>query len=192
MPRNKDFDEQEVLEKAMCLFWKEGYKTTSIDKLCDKLGISRSSLYVTYGNKKKLFLKALKHYKSKSSEVLKEFFDQDLSVKTLIQNFFEMVIDEIPTDQERKGCFIVNTTTEMAAKDEDITEFIINNQHDLEEIFENLILLGQQSGEIASDKDAKQLAVFYFTLFNGIRVVGKITTDYQTFKSIIPIAISVL
>ena len=103
-----------------------------------------------------------------------------------------MVIDEIPTDQERKGCFIVNTTTEMAAKDEDITEFIINNQHDLEEIFENLILLGQQSGEIASDKDAKQLAVFYFTLFNGIRVVGKITTDYQTFKSIIPIAISVL
>ena len=192
MPRNKDFDEQEVLEKAMYLFWKEGYKTTSIDKLCDKLGISRSSLYVTYGNKKKLFLKALKHYKSKSSEVLKEFFDQDLSVKTLIQNFFEMVIDEIPTDQERKGCFIVNTTTEMAAKDEDITEFIINNQHDLEEIFENLILFGQQSGEISSDKDAKQLAVFYFTLFNGIRVVGKITTDYQTFKSIIPIAISVL
>ena len=55
MPRNKDFDEQEVLEKAMCLFWKEGYKTTSIDKLCDKLGISRSSLYVTYGNKKNFF-----------------------------------------------------------------------------------------------------------------------------------------
>ena len=192
MPRSRDFDEQEVLEKAMYLFWKEGYKTTSIEVLCENIGISRSSLYVTYGNKKTLFLKALKHYQSKSSETLKVFFDQDLSVKTLIQNFFEMVIDEIPTDQDRKGCFIVNTTTEMAAKDKDITEFVINNQHELEEVFENLILIGQQKGQISTDKDAKQLAAFYFTLFNGVRVIGKISTDHQTFKSIIPIAISVL
>ena len=63
MARTKDFDEDEVLTKAMNLFWLNGYNGTSMQDLVDGLGISRSSLYDTFGDKRSLFLKTLENYK---------------------------------------------------------------------------------------------------------------------------------
>lgn len=52
MGRNKEFDEDELLEKAVNLFWQKGYNATSAQDLVDALGINRSSLYNTYTDKK--------------------------------------------------------------------------------------------------------------------------------------------
>ena len=62
MARTKDFDENEVLTKAMHLFWSKGYNATSMEDLVSGLGISRSSLYDTYTDKHTLFIKALENY----------------------------------------------------------------------------------------------------------------------------------
>ncbi|HSH40807.1 MAG TPA: helix-turn-helix domain-containing protein, partial [Arenicellales bacterium] len=62
MSRNKAFDETEVLERAMTLFWRKGYEATSIQELVTHTGIQRGSLYATYGDKRRLFLAALDHY----------------------------------------------------------------------------------------------------------------------------------
>lgn len=67
MARVKEFDEDVVLDKAVALFWTKGYNGTSAQDLVDHLGISRSSLYGTYGDKHTLFLKALQRYREKNS-----------------------------------------------------------------------------------------------------------------------------
>jgi TetR/AcrR family transcriptional regulator, transcriptional repressor for nem operon len=56
MARTKDFDEGEVLTRAMNLFWSRGYGATSMEDLVNALGISRSSLYDTYTDKHSLFI----------------------------------------------------------------------------------------------------------------------------------------
>lgn len=61
MARTKTFDEVQVLEKAQAIFWCKGYNGTSMQDLVDGLGISRSSLYDTYTDKRELFLIALKN-----------------------------------------------------------------------------------------------------------------------------------
>ena len=63
MARIKEFDENEVLERAKLLFWKQGFHATSIQNLVDHLGISRGSIYDTFGGKNELYEKALKVYK---------------------------------------------------------------------------------------------------------------------------------
>jgi TetR/AcrR family transcriptional repressor of nem operon len=70
MARTKDFDENEVLKKAVDIFWLKGYSATSMQDLVDGLGISRSSLYDTYGDKHTLFMKALESYQSVNSEIV--------------------------------------------------------------------------------------------------------------------------
>ena len=70
MARTKDFDEDEVLDKAMYLFWNQGYNGTSMQDLVDGLGISRSSLYDTFGDKHSLFIKTLENYKKNASSVI--------------------------------------------------------------------------------------------------------------------------
>ena len=59
MSRNKAFNEEEVIDKAVKVFWAKGYEATSMQDLIDAMGIQRGSLYATFGSKQQLFLKSL-------------------------------------------------------------------------------------------------------------------------------------
>ncbi len=62
MARIKTFDPALVIDRAMQLFWRQGYEATSVQELVDALGIGRGSLYDTFGDKHTLFLASLDHY----------------------------------------------------------------------------------------------------------------------------------
>ena len=55
MARSKEFEENEVLDKAMKLFWEQGYEKTSMTDLVEHMGIHRRSLYDTFGDKHHCF-----------------------------------------------------------------------------------------------------------------------------------------
>ncbi|KAA2299393.1 helix-turn-helix transcriptional regulator, partial [Clostridioides difficile] len=67
MARGKEFEESVVLDKAMRLFWEQGYEKTSMTDLVNHMGIHRKSLYDTFGDKHTLFLKAVDLYDHKIS-----------------------------------------------------------------------------------------------------------------------------
>jgi TetR/AcrR family transcriptional repressor of nem operon len=75
MARTKLFSEEAILDKAMKLFWEKGYNATSAQDLVDGLGISRSSLYDTYGDKHSLFVTALKRYRKERIDPVLEGID---------------------------------------------------------------------------------------------------------------------
>lgn len=68
MPRAKEFDEAEVLDQALELFRARGFKHTSFADLTTELGVSRQSLYDTYGDKQTLYQTALKRYVNRALE----------------------------------------------------------------------------------------------------------------------------
>src|SRR5579862_8099263 len=107
MARTKDFDEDEVLLKAVNLFWLKGYNGTSMQDLVDGLGISRSSLYDTYGDKHSLFLKALDNYRELNTKRMYKIGREAASAKDAIRLVLEYSINELAKDKEHKGCFLV-------------------------------------------------------------------------------------
>lgn len=62
MARTKNFDEVKVLESAMLLFWKKGYSATSMKELEQVMGLTITSIYNAFGNKRALFEMALNYY----------------------------------------------------------------------------------------------------------------------------------
>ena len=60
--RPRAFDVDEALDRAVLLFWSQGFEGTSLDDLTEAMGISRPSLYRAFGNKEQLFYKALERY----------------------------------------------------------------------------------------------------------------------------------
>jgi TetR/AcrR family transcriptional repressor of nem operon len=58
----KQFDQSEVLDRAVMLFWRRGYEATSIGDLVEAIGINRGSLYATFGDKRRFFLASLQRY----------------------------------------------------------------------------------------------------------------------------------
>jgi len=192
MARTKDFNEDEVLAKAVTLFWHKGYNGTSMQDLVDGLGISRSSLYDTYGDKHALFVKALESYKASSSGELCNIISNTVSAKEAVKKLFEFTTRALISDQQHKGCFMVNTEVEVAPHDAEVANIICQNEQLVEDSFFKAIKKGQDSGEINNDKDARALARFIFNTVKGLRVSAKSTTDESFFDDVTRTAMSVL
>lgn len=192
MPRVKQFDQQEALEKAMNLFWIKGYHATSIQDLVNHLGINRASLYDTFGGKKELFEKALDQYMKINQEASKGMLNRSENVRQTIRTMLEKAVTEILSDNDRKGCFVVNATTELAASDPDISQRALGNQRQFLSLMQSLIIKGQANGEIPEGKDARALALSMFIVFSGLRVVGKAYLSKEDVESVITPVLSML
>nr|WP_299342071.1 TetR/AcrR family transcriptional regulator [Allomuricauda sp.] len=192
MPRTKQFDEKEVLNKAMELFWEKGFHATSIQDLVSHLGINRASLYDTFGGKEELFNRAFQTYRNASGDMVKGLLAGGASVKQGFEKLFDFAIEEAVKDNARKGCFVVNTTTELIPGDSDIHNILRNNLDHVGKLFATYIQKGIDQGEIDSSKNAKEIGLMLFTFYNGFRVVSKIDADPKKLKRMVAIALSVL
>ena len=192
MPRVKLFDEKEVLTKAMDLFWKQGYSATSIQDLIDCLGINRASLYDTFGEKQQLFKKSFELYRQTSINRIELFLQNQPNVKKGLSELFHNAIKEAVLDKDKKGCFAVNTTTELIPNDESLQEVLANNKRDFETLFYQYLKKGEQKGQLKEGKDLKALASLLFTIYSGIRVVSKINPNKKELSNSINVALSLL
>ncbi len=173
MARNKAFEEQEILEKAILLFWTKGYHATSIDDLTKYLGVSRSSLYDTFGDKKAIFMLALQNYTKNAHKTAFAVANEPISAFEKIHFLVKNIIETFDQDPDRKGCFVINVTTELANQDDEIYEFTKNNLGNVKDIFKNIILQGQNENSISKKHSADDLAYFLFNMYNGLQISGK-------------------
>lgn len=74
--RPRGFDADEALERALLVFWEQGYEGASLATLTDAMGISTTSMYATFGNKEALFRKALERYTEGPSAYLVRALDE--------------------------------------------------------------------------------------------------------------------
>ncbi len=192
MARTKDFDEKEVLGKAIRLFWHKGYNGTSMQDLVDGLGISRSSLYDTYGDKHTLYIKALESYQVSSGGEMCDLISKAASAKEAVKQLLEYITRNLLSDEQHKGCFMVNAGVEVAPHDDEVNKLLCKNEQQLENVFYNTIKKGQESGEISASKDAMALTRFIANTVKGIQVSAKSTTDRAFFDDIILTTMSVL
>ncbi|MDR7127923.1 TetR/AcrR family transcriptional repressor of nem operon [Algoriphagus sp. 4150] len=192
MARTKVFDEQEVLDRAMKLFWEKGYNATSAQDLVDSLGISRSSLYDTFGDKHSLFVKALQQYRKERVDPVISSHNVVEDVEAYIRLFFESVKDEAIGYNSSKGCFVVNSAVELAPVDSEIAAISNSIMRDTEEALCSVIKNGQDKGVFTTKYPARSLARFVFNSLNGLRVTVKFDADKEMFEDIVNVCMSAL
>ena len=190
MARSKEFDVNQVLRKAMELFWQQGYEKTSMQELVDYMGIHRRSIYDTFGDKRTLFLSALSHYDELITSQTKKRVDSNLLVKQGIREVFKAVI--YPAFNLPKGCFSVNAAVELSLIDEEIATKIAGMFTKTETLFYELLKHGQENGEISKSHDPEVLSLFLHNSLVGLRVLVKIEADKKKLESIVDMTLSVL
>src|SRR5713226_5680763 len=107
MSRQREFDEAQVLDLAVDCFWRTGYQATSVRDLASHMGITGTSLYNAFDDKRSLFRRALEHYLDESVRRRVAALDP-LPPKEAIRHFLTNLIDRSLADDERRGCFLVN------------------------------------------------------------------------------------
>lgn len=192
MPRVKQFDEAEILNKAMELFWEKGFHATSMQDLVSHLGINRASLYDTFGSKEALFQKAVEHYIEVSGSCIRTLFEEENDVRVGLKRLFDMAINESLCDLSKKGCFVVNTTTELIPGDEAIQEMLQKNRENMEAVFVDYIQKGIDKGQIDASKNAQDVGLMFFGLYNGLRVLAKVDPTSESLKKMATAGLSIL
>jgi TetR/AcrR family transcriptional repressor of nem operon len=158
MPWEKRFDVDQTLVRAMEAFWSRGYEATSMQDLVDATGVNRASLYATYGDKRELFLAALKRYDGEVRRRMLAELAQSLSPAEAIAAVFDKFIDQTRAPGGNWGCFIVNTALELGAHDSEIAELVNAAQDEIEAFFLAMIRKGQDSGQFDPGLDARSTA----------------------------------
>ncbi|HIE45502.1 MAG TPA: TetR/AcrR family transcriptional regulator [Flavobacteriaceae bacterium] len=192
MPRTKLFKKEEMLQKAMELFWRNGFYNTSVEEIVSNLGISRASLYSTFGLKSDLFNESLQLYCESNRKMTLQFLNSHKEVKDGIKKLFEAAVVASTSDKESKGCFVVNTTTELASNNKQVKSVLKKNQLIFEDMFYEYLLSGKETGELSSKKDLRSIANLIYILFNGINVVGKIECDSTKILGSVAIVLTLL
>ncbi len=105
MARPKQFEIEEKLNLAADLFWRKGYANTSLSDLESHLGIGRKSIYDTFGDKHRLFLKVLDSYLQMPLPIV--------SVNAAWDEIEAMLRGGPPYDDHYKSCLFVNTIQEF-------------------------------------------------------------------------------
>lgn len=190
MARNKEFDVNQVLRKAMEIFWQQGYEKTSMQQLVDYMGIHRRSIYDTFGDKRTLFLSTLSHYEELITSETKKRVTSKFLVKQGIREIFNMII--YPDLDLPKGCLSVNTAVELSLIDEEIATKIADMFTKTEVLFYDLLKIGQENGEISKRHDPKLLSSFLHNSLVGLRVLVKVEADKKKLESIVDMTLSVL
>ncbi|KQT27012.1 hypothetical protein ASG22_20365 [Chryseobacterium sp. Leaf405] len=159
MGRNKEFDYEQKLDVALELFWKQGFHSTSITDLETGMGINRSSIYPTYGDKKALLIKCLtKYMKSKVSEYENVSDNPKSHAIETLRKTLRLAIDQ--SINEERTCLAVRIAFEVALTDEDIRTLLAGNEKKIEKIYFEIVEKGQEQGCIKGDLDPKLTAAF--------------------------------
>jgi TetR/AcrR family transcriptional regulator, transcriptional repressor for nem operon len=191
MARTKEFEPDQALEHAMNVFWRFGYENTSLDQLMGEMGIARQSLYNTFGDKRSLYLQALRHYRDENLARLRAMFAGDTSVRQSIATLLHELTSQT-RDQRERGCLLLSATMERPADDKEVLEFLRDNQRTVERILAEALKRAQDRGEIPSTKDPRALASFFVSAIQGIRSVAKVEPDRKVLENVAAITLSSL
>ncbi|MFE5947986.1 MULTISPECIES: TetR/AcrR family transcriptional regulator [Streptomyces] len=178
MARTKEFDPDAALQAALDLFWARGYEATTMSDLVEHLGVGRASIYATFGNKHALYLKAMDRYlETRDPRIVEELSAPGPAlpaVRALVRRFAA----EASADDERlNGCFVTNSAAELGPHDTAVARRVELSWEQIETLLYGALTRARAGGELPADRDPRALARMLLVLLQGIRVVGKASSD---------------
>lgn len=187
MARQREFDRDETLNKALEVFWQKGYAATSTTDLLDAMGIGRQSLYDTFGDKRSLYLEALRRYNEASVNDLLRHLRGDTplaAIDNMLQSFASR-----PRRDNAKGCMGVNAISEFGTSDEEVNALRDASAKLLNRAVEAQLRKAAADGEIPADTDIGQAAAFVAATLSGMKISAKAGASIATLRAIASFAV---
>ncbi|TYB80106.1 TetR/AcrR family transcriptional regulator [Bizionia gelidisalsuginis] len=175
MARKKQYIEEEVIEKAMHLFWRNGYEATSVRMLEKEMGINQFSIYSSFKNKQGVFLESIKYYKKEINSI-KDTLRRSNNGITGIKQYFYNFLDFSTEGTLCKGCLVTNSVNEI--KDAADLEVMIVLKQFASEIRDLFVSNLEQDDQRATIEIEKQ-ADFLMNSILGLSIASKVFNKNQ-------------
>ena len=175
--RKRAFDKAEALDKAMRVFWSNGYSGTSLNDLTDALGINKPSLYAAFGNKERLFTTALDHYMATYGAPLLDLLADpgEAPFAERLRAFLNGVIDLVTDRQSPQGCLFVKSSCEAGGSGipEDVSASLQVMGLAIEQSLTDILAVEQDRGQLSRRVDPREMAGYLLSIMYGLSVLAR-------------------
>lgn len=194
--RKRAFDKEEALDKAMRVFWENGFAGTSLADLTSALGINKPSLYAAFGNKEQLFATALEHYMDQyGSPNLRRLTDPpDAPLKGRLRAYLFGIIDVVTDCESPKGCLFVKSSCESgsAAIPSEITSLLQDMGLTNEMVLTDLLEAERLRGQLPEDAQVQDITGYLLSVMYGLSVLARCGKTKEALKAVADMAVSAL
>jgi AcrR family transcriptional regulator len=191
MARPREFDESDVIDRAMRQFWAHGYEATSVDDLCAATGLNRSSLYRAFGSKRELLDTALSAYERDSLQKIERLLAGQ-PIREGLRAFLMGLFHGGSRGIAQWGCLIGNCASELTPRDRKARKRLWESMQGIERVLRDAIERARRNGELTPDTDSDALARFLMTQAQGLRLVAKTDPPRSVLENIVATTLSVL
>jgi AcrR family transcriptional regulator len=187
--RPRSFDREVALERAMQLFWRQGYEATSIHDLTTAMDINPPSLYAAFGDKERLFMEALERYTCGSVGNMSRILDEEPTARGAISRLLEEIASELTRSCHPPGCMMVKTATYCPTVSRQLQAALMHRRKATRTEIKGRIERGIRHGELGRDINPEALANFYVTVIQGMSIQA---IDGATRKSLLGIGMAAM
>lgn len=186
--RPRGFDADQALEKAMLVFWEQGYEGASLTDLTQAMGISRKSLYAAFGNKEALFRQALQRYTDGPAAYVARAL-QASTARDVAEMFLAGAARATTQPDSPAGCLGVQgalAVGDASSKAREVlTEWRTNGQTLLADRFREAVT----EGDLPVEADPDLIARYVMTTGNGIAVQAATGATCEQLQAVADLAL---
>ena len=182
--RPLSFNRDTALRQAMLAFWRHGYETTSVAELTGAMGVSAPSLYSAFGDKKQLFLEAMRLYAGDPDDMARAISDAPTAYQAAC-DLMTLAATTYTGETTPRGCLLASATASGSAASADVQEAVAEVRRAIKHWLRARIELDIKAGVLPPETQAAALADLVLAVTQGMSVLAR---DGATRASLLLIA----
>lgn len=176
--RPRSFDESDAIEKAIKVFRAKGYDGVTIDDLVEAMGVGRPTLYSVFGDKRTLFLRALRAYaETKGARAAKALFSSP-TLQESLASFLRHAVEAATEEGSAPGCLLLCVAP--LVDDAEVRQFLKDAVAAGMALVERRFCDGINAGEIPSDFPVAARASQVLDLSRGLTMRAQMGAPRKT------------
>jgi len=183
---------EKALEQALRLFWRNGYNGTSMEMLTRELGVEKPSIYASFGNKRSLYLEALRHYRTSMVRQVAAFLESAPTPRLGIDRVVRFMMTSLYEPGIQVGCLVTNAALELADHDAEVASHASVMLREIGALFEKSLIAGQTMGEVTTRVSAELLSAYLVNAVEGARVLEKTRPDKERLQALAQFTLAAL
>ena len=170
--RPREFDRAAALKAAMGVFWRNGFTSTSMNDLCEAMGIRSPSLYAAFGSKEALYVEALEHYIAARGQPVWDQLSQGATAKESVARMLYAATQSLPAKATPTGC-MATLAALSDAWPKPLADKAKTFRRQMLGLLRSRLRAAVSHGELDPSTDIERLSRFYLGVFQGMAVQAR-------------------
>jgi len=191
--RPRAFEPETALQRAMDVFWTEGFSAASLDEISVATGLNRPSLYGAFGDKRALYIQAYRRYRDEVRDAFAPLLAANAPLRDKLRRIFAAALDLYLTgDAGPRGCFTVLTASSDAVADPEIRAVVADAIKAMDRAFERMFSRAVEEGELPPGVEPRRLARMTTATFHTLSVRARARLPKAEIEPIIEDAVAMI